>query len=176
MTIPGYEWLAAEQGPKILIEMLKLYGVKETPGAKNNPVIMGWAKELGVAYPADAVAWCGLGVAIAAHRAGYPAKPNGNPLWARNWADWGTPQKVAMLGDVLVFPRGKGGHVGLYVGETGDSYHVLGANQSDAVNIRLRKKEPIIAIRRSPFSIGQPANVGVRKLKAGGTPISSKED
>jgi cell wall-associated NlpC family hydrolase len=36
-----------------------------------------------------------------------------------------------MLGDVLVFRRGGGGHVALYVGEDEEAFHVLGGNQAD---------------------------------------------
>ena len=36
-----------------------------------------------------------------------------------------------MLGDILTFKRNGGGHVGLYVGEDKDCYHVLGGNQGN---------------------------------------------
>lgn len=172
----GYEWLWDEPGPKMLTEALKLYGTHEVQGPKNNPAIMGWAKEVKTTYPGDATAWCGLYVAIAAHRAGWDDSPNGNALWARNWASWGTPQKVAMLGDVLVFPRGQGGHVALYVGEDDTHYHILGGNQSDQVNIVRKAKTPILAIRRAPWKISQPENVRRIFLKAGGAPASASEE
>lgn len=170
----AYEWLADESGPRMLVEMLALFGTRETPGPRNNPTIMGWAKEIGVAYPNDATAWCGLGMGVAAARAKW--MPPRNPLWARNWAGWGTAQKVAMLGDVLVFPRGKGGHVALYVGEDDTHYHILGANQGDAVSIVRKPKRPILAIRRAAWRYGQPGNVRVVKLAATGAPVSTKED
>jgi uncharacterized protein (TIGR02594 family) len=165
----------------MLVEMLKLYGTEEVVGAKDNPVILGWAREIGVAYAHDSIAWCGLTVAVVAHRAGYDSKPLGNPLWARNWGTWGTPQKVAMLGDVLVFARpGGGGHVGIYVGEDTTHYHVLGGNQGDKVSIARKPKKskdtPLLAIRRSPWRKGQPRNVRVVPLSAAGTPTSTKED
>lgn len=172
----AYRWLADEPGPRMLVELLKLYGTKEAPGVANNPEILAWAKEVGVGYPADEVAWCGLTVAVAARRAGWDSKPGGNPLWARNWGGWGTPQKLAMLGDVLIFPRGAGGHVALYVGEDDTHYHILGGNQGDAVSIVRKLKTPILAIRRAPWTLIQPANVRRVFLSPAGAPISGKED
>lgn len=43
-----YAWLSKEGGPKMLIEALKLFGTLEAPGAKDNPVILAWAAELGL--------------------------------------------------------------------------------------------------------------------------------
>ena len=171
----GYEWLLDEPGPKMLLEAIKLYGTHEVLGPKNNPEIMGWADEVHTTYPGDATAWCGLFMSICAKRAGWRYHPNGNALWARNWADWGTPQVVAMLGDVLVFPRGQGGHVSLYVGEDASHYHILGGNQSDGVNIARRAKTPILAIRRAPWKTAQPANVRQIFLHAGGAPAGGSE-
>jgi uncharacterized protein (TIGR02594 family) len=171
----AYAWLNGENGPRMLVEMLHLYGTRERVGPGSNPEILSWAKEVGVPYPDDSVAWCGLTVSIAAKRASWEYKPNGNPLWARNWAEWGTPQKTAKLGDVLVFPRGTGGHVALYVGEDDNAYHILGGNQSDAVSFARKPKNPIIAIRRAPWRIAEPANVRIVHLKSTGAPISTKE-
>lgn len=172
----GYEWLWNEGAPKMLVEALKLTGTKEVIGPKSNPTIMAWAKEVNTTYPGDDVAWCGLFISVAAKRAGWDYYPKGNALWARNWASWGTKQEVAMLGDVLVFPRGNGGHVAIYVGEDDTHYHILGGNQSDAVNIVRKAKTPILAIRRAPWKISQPANVRIVKLSAKGAPTSVKED
>lgn len=174
----GYEWLLNEPGPAMLLEMLKLYGTLEVPGADNSPVIMGWAEETNTTYPGDATAWCGLAMSVAAKRAGWDYFPNKNALWARNWAVWGqnVPVARAMLGDVLVFPRGSGGHVALYVGEDDTHYHILGGNQSDTVNIVRKAKSPILAVRSAKWKIAQPANVRKVFLSATGTPVSNKED
>lgn len=171
----GYEWLWNEPAPAMLVQMLRLYGTYEIPGAKNSPTIMGWARETNTTYPGDATAWCGLAVSVAAKRAGYDYHPNKNALWARNWASWGRKVPVAMLGDVLVFPRGKGGHVAIYVGEDATHYHILGGNQSDQVKIVRKAKTPILAIRRAPFKLGQPANVRRVFLSQRGN-VSTKED
>lgn len=174
----GYEWLWNEPGPAMLKEMLELYGTKEVLGGNNNPVIMGWATETNTTYPGDATAWCGLAVSVAAKRAGWDYFPGKNALWARNWALWGqpVPKERAMLGDVLVFARGTGGHVALYVGEDATHFHILGGNQSDTVNIVRKEKSSCIAVRSAKWKIAQPANVRKVFLSATGTPTSVKED
>ena len=174
---PAYAYLLDEPGPVMLQKMLDLYGTKETPGKENNPTIMGWAKETNTTYPGDATAWCGLTISITAKRAGWDYYPGKNALWARNWLLWGTKQKVAMLGDVLVFERGQGGHVALYVGEDATHYHILGGNQSDSVNIVRKAKKLLLpgGIRRPKWKTAQPANVRVINLSAKGAPVSTKE-
>lgn len=156
----AYRWLAAEPAPRMLLEGLKTYGTLEGPGAEDNPVIMGWAKEVGVAkiadaFTSDAVPWCGLWMAVIAHRAGKPVNPNA--LWARSWLSWGN--KVSgepVLGDVLVFRRGKtSGHVGLYAGEDATHFHVLGGNQGDAVSILRLDRDRLLGARNL-YQIAQP--------------------
>ena len=156
-----YAWLADEPGPRILLEGLKTFGTIETPGAGNNPTILAWAKAVGLEklYRSDETAWCGLFMAYVAGQAGWDNAPAGNALWARNWATWGNPAAVAMLGDVLVFSRSSYGHVGIYVGEDATAFHVLGGNQSDSVMIKRVEKSRLLAARRCPWRINQPANV-----------------
>lgn len=180
MTLPKqYAWLANEPGPRILLEMLKLHGTIETPGDKSNPLILSWAKEIGLGhvYKSDAIAWCGLAVGYAAAQAGWDYAPRGNALWARNWLAWGTPVKLGeeMLGDVLVFSRGAvSGHVALYVGEDKTAFHILGGNQSDAVNIKRIEKARLLSGRRCAWRVMQPPNV--RKIWMAATgPISKNE-
>jgi uncharacterized protein (TIGR02594 family) len=170
----AYAWLAAETAPRILVEALKTFGTVETPGPQNNPSIMAWAKKTGLdkAYLADATAWCGLWTAYVALQAGW--EPPLNPLWARNWLNWGVPQKEAMLGDVLVFSRGSSGHVGIYVGEDDGAYSVLGGNQSDRVMIKRISKTRLLGIRRCPWRVNQPAAVRPVRLTASGS-LSTNE-
>jgi len=155
----SYEYLNKIKSPKIIAEAMKLYGIKEINGKQHNPVILGWAKELGVdkIYNADEIPWCGLFMAIVVKRAGY--EPVKSFLWALFWKSFGTEQKTAMLGDILVFKRKGGGHVGIYVGEDKDCYHVLGGNQGDAVSIVRILKSRCVNIRRCPWKIKQPDTV-----------------
>lgn len=147
--------------PKMVREALALYGTLETPGTKDNPVIIAWAKETKTTddnwYSHDSVPWCGLFMAVCAQRAGKEVPPN--CLGAINWSAFGVQTSVAMLGDVLVFTRKGGGHVGLYVGESKDSYFVLGGNQGDKVCITRILKNRIHSIRRPIYEIGQPEYV-----------------
>lgn len=154
-----YAWLRKESGPRILSEALRLYGVTETPGPGNTKEIMAWARKTGLAriYTADSIAWCGLFMAYVALQSGWDVPLN--PLWARNWTGFGKPSKTPMLGDVLVFTRGSGGHVGLYVGEDATAFHVLGGNQSDQVSIARIAKSRLIQARRCPWRVAQPKNV-----------------
>ena len=144
------EWLKNEKHPAIMVEAVKLLGVAEAPGSINNPVIMAWAKEvgkarLGISYSADSVPWCGLFMAVCAVRAGLEPPPIA--VRALAWAGWGTPVQRAALGDVLVFTRKGGGHVGLYVGEDANAYHVLGGNQGDKVSVTRIAKARLYSAR-----------------------------
>lgn len=170
-----YAWLNDEPGPRMLVEAIALHGTLEAPGSANNPTITGWAKECGIgAYSTDSIPWCGLFMAVTAKRAGWARPPN--PLWARDWAKWGKPRTGgAMLGDVLVFPRGSGGHVAIYVGEDATHYHILGGNQTDKVCIVRKAKTPILAIRQAPWRVAQPQNVRKVRLTASGTPTGGSE-
>lgn len=176
MNLPKqYSWLLLELGPKMMEEFLKIYGITEEPGAADNPLILEWAKETGLGrdYKHDAVAWCGLTMAIIAKRAGKELPPN--PLWALNWALFGN--KVtdgAKLGDVLVFKRAGGGHVALYIGEDDECYHCGGGNQSDTTSIIRKPKNRVYAIRR-PVYKDQPSNVRKIILSPEGV-IDNKED
>ena len=168
-----YKWLEKETSPKVIEEAVKLYGTKEIVGKKHSSEILSWARELGITYTADEISWCGLLVAIVIERAGFDTVIS--PLWARNWNNFGTKQEIAMFGDILVFSRGNGGHVGFYVGEDDTCYHVFGGNQSNMVNVTRILKSRCIGIRRCPWKISQPLNVRVVKLSANGV-ISTNEE
>ena len=146
--------------PRMIREAMALYGTMEAPGNKNNAVIVNWAKETKTKddnwYSADSIPWCGLFMAVVAQRSQWPVPQL--PLSALSWARFGKATDIAMLGDVLVFTRKGGGHVGLYVGESATTYYVLGGNQSDKVCISELSKTRIHAIRRPPYRV-QPESV-----------------
>ncbi len=162
MALPKqYLDLKKESGPKILIAALNLHGTLEAPGTANNPKIMAWADEIGGSveenYTADSIAWCGLFVAVVCTRADKPIIAN--PLWALSWSAWGKPTKSPELGDLLVFTRDGGGHVGFYVGEDEKAYHVLGGNQDDQVCIKRIEKKRLYGARTPIWKIAKPDNV-----------------
>jgi uncharacterized protein (TIGR02594 family) len=159
MNIPkAYQWLASEPAPRHLLKAIELYGVTESVGSANNPVILGWAKEVGLEkiYTADSIAWCGLYISVVMFRAGRPVVKD--PLWALNWNNFGVKVDVPMLGDVLTFTRKSGGHVGCYVGEDSTAYHVLGGNQGDKVSIVRIAKSRLSQARRPEYN-SQPTNI-----------------
>jgi hypothetical protein len=198
-----YRWLETEPGPRMIIEALKEIGTLEAPGESDNPKIIGWQDELEAAelgsiyagvYRHDAIPWCGLFMAVIAHRANTQIgccrsenkecaspehrtcmrRPERNPpklyLAALEWASFGTsvPKGAAALGDVLVFKRKGGGHVGLYVGHDASAFHVLGGNQSDRVSITRLSRNRLVAVRRPAYRV-QPANVRAIPLSASGS-------
>jgi uncharacterized protein (TIGR02594 family) len=173
MTFPvKYEWLAnVGQLPRTISEALRLYGVQEIVGKGSNKTIIGWRDELNAngvkieGFSDDDIPWCGLFAAIVVHRAG--KRGVSAPLWARNWAKFGTGVNEAGLGDVLVFVRNGGGHVGFYVAEDATAYHVLGGNQSNKVCVTRLEKSRCIAIRRPVYSV-KPDSVKPYRVASGG--------
>lgn len=157
-----YQWLAHEPAPRHLLKAVELYGVTEIVGSKNNPVILGWAKEVKLekVYDADSIPWCGLFIATIMKRA--DREPVKDPLFALNWNNFGVKIGQPMLGDILTFTRKGGGHVGLYVGEDVAAYHVLGGNQGDKVSIVRIGKDRLSQVRRPAYNL-QPFNI--RKIK-----------
>lgn len=146
-----------------------LLGTREIKGKRHNPLIMGWAKEQNIWYPTDEVPWCGLFVSHCLH-AKFAVEPQPeNPLGARNWLKFGNPVP-AQLGAVLVFYRGKRsgwqGHVGFYAGEDDKAYHVLGGNQSNAVNVKRIAKNRLLGARW-PSKAGSPPGI-IRTLDSRG--------
>jgi uncharacterized protein (TIGR02594 family) len=168
-----YSWLEKEKSPRILVQAIKLIGTKEIVGKQHNPIILDWARQLGLkAYTNDEIPWCGLFIGICAFKAGVQVVDG--PLWALNWAKYGTKVDQPMLGDVLTFKRDGGGHVGIYVGEDRTHYHVLGGNQSNQVNVMRIAKTRLHQARRTKWKIAQPANVRVVNLSSQGI-ISTNE-
>lgn len=124
-------------------------GLEEADGDEDNETIMSWAQELGgeaaKIYTADEIPWCALFI-------GYCMKHNDieitdSPLWALSWRNWGKKLDEPAYGCLLVFKRTGGGHVGFYISEDDDYYHVLGGNQSNSVNITKIEKGRCVGIR-----------------------------
>lgn len=163
----AYKWLELEDAPRHLLKAVELVGVKETVGPKHNPVILGWAKEVGLEniYKSDEIPWCGLYAAVVMKRAF--REPVKDPLWALNWNKFGVRVQEAMLGDILTFTRKGGGHVGFYVGEDVTAYHVLGGNQGNSVSVTRIAKSRLSQIRR-PEYINMPTNIRKIILAANG--------
>lgn len=168
-----YSFLNNEKSPKLLVQAWKLRGTKEIVGKKHNPVILAMFDACGWEYiDDDETPWCGAFMGYSAILSGLEIPRIA--IRAKEWANWGTAQEIAMLGDVLVFDRKGGGHVGIYVAEDEDCYHVLGGNQGNAVSVIRIEKNRCTAIRRTPWKVAQPKNVRVIKVLAEGI-ISTNE-
>lgn len=126
-----------------------LLGTKEVPGNANNPNIIAWAKSvggyIGKAYNADSIPWCGLFVAYCFAKNGITVRPGA--LSSLDWLNWGVKLARPSVGAVMVFVRPGGGHVGFYVSEDKDTYHILGGNQSDSVSVTRIAKSRLKGIR-----------------------------
>lgn len=145
------------QKPSWLQIAEKLIGTRQIKGPKHNPTIMGWiaklgAKVLGVAVKDDETPWCGTFVAHCMFTAGITPPPIA--VRASSWSTWGSNVRADRLapGAVLVFQRPGGGHVGYYVAEDKEAYHVLGGNQNNEVNITRIAKARCVA-RRWPANV-----------------------
>ena len=129
-------------------EALKMKGLHEV---KNKTALYRWMRSDGTSVgDPSKIPWCGDFVETAI-KLSLPNEPfegavGKNPYWARNWQYFGKEVKP-QYGAILVFTRGKGGHVGFYVGESGKYYSVLGGNQSNSVTVSRILKRRCIAVR-----------------------------
>lgn len=76
-------------------------------------------------------------------------------LLARSFIEWGDPQEVPQVGDIVVFsrpPTDWQGHVGFFINseviDGVEYYRVLGGNQSDMVSIDLYPVSRLLSIRK----------------------------
>ena len=169
-----YYWLNdnLSSAPKTVQECVSLgrLNTTEIPGPKSNPEILKLAAEAGVSniYKNDDVAWCAVAATVVCLRAGKTVGFTGYyRLRARSFLQFGKPVTEPMFGDVIVFGRDGGGHVGFYIGEDNAYFHVAGGNQSNQFNIIRIAKNRAIGYRR-PFYKIQPASVRKVFLKADG--------
>ena len=161
---------AKPREPAWLVAARRLLGTREAAGPANSPTILAWAKRLGtrvlgMIYNADSVPWCGVFVGACMDEAG--VDPPLLAVRAMSWAEWGANLRAERLapGAVLVFARPGGGHVGFYVGEDAEAYHILGGNQGDSVSIARLAKNRCVA-RRWPT--GQAVLGGPVRVAQGG--------
>jgi uncharacterized protein (TIGR02594 family) len=162
--------------PKMITEGIKLLGIKEIKGSNDSPEIMAMAKELGIAsiYDHDEIAWCSMAMSLIATRAGKPMPfKSYDILRALKWAEWGNPIAEPQLGDVLVFKRDGGGHVGMYIAESGSTYFVMGGNQGDSYSITEIAKNRLYTARRF-YATAPPASVKKYIIDSSGN-ISTNE-
>lgn len=136
-----------------------LLGTKEYPGGANNPTIISWAKTVGgyvgKAYTNDAIPWCGLFVGYCFAKNGFKVRPSA--LSSLDWLNWGVSLAKPSFGAIMIFVRDGGGHIGFYVSEDKDTYHILGGNQSDSVSVTRVAKARLKGIRW-PAGVDKPTD------------------
>lgn len=154
-----YAWLGAlPDAPLMIKEAVRIgkLNTNEIPGPKSNPEILKLAETAGIReiYKNDDVAWCAVAqsaICIVAHKelpfTGY------DRLRAASFLKFGVPVTEPVLGDVLVFTRTGGGHVGMYVGEDKECYHVVGGNQSNQYNVTRILKSRLSGARRPKYNV-----------------------
>jgi uncharacterized protein (TIGR02594 family) len=136
-------------------------GLTEHIGKGSNPLIMQWVRDLKAPawYDDDDKAWCAIFPNRIFLALGMPLSGSGfDLLRALTFRNWGQETLKPVPGTVLVFVRPSGGHVGFYVAETEKHYQVLGANQSNKVNLTWIAKSRLVAARWPPNvpMVGEP--------------------
>ena len=114
------------------------YGVREIRGAKHNPRILEYFKEIGHEWVKDdETAWCSAFINWCALKAGVERS---GKLNARSWMDIGKEVSKPKIGDLVIFwresPASWKGHVAIYINSTEKAVFVLGGNQNNSVNIQ----------------------------------------
>lgn len=148
VVVMAHEGELEERDPLWLKAAKKELGVREIPGREANTRVVEYFKASGHGRIVDdETAWCSAFVNWAMAQAGIRGTM---ALNARSWLHWGKELKVPKKGAVCVFSRGSSGwqgHVGFWVGESGDKIRILGGNQSDGVTIGSYSKSRLIGMR-----------------------------
>ncbi|WP_019617196.1 SH3 domain-containing C40 family peptidase [Psychromonas ossibalaenae] len=123
-------------------------GVKEYRGERDNSRIVEYLKSTSLGTPYnenDETAWCSAFVNWCVESSGYEGTDS---AWARDWLNWGERTNNPEKGDIVVFSRGDGGHVGFYIEENNNEIIVLGGNQSNAVKISPYPRSRVLGYRK----------------------------
>ncbi len=121
--------------PPWLAVATSLLGIYELPGDRDNPTILGWARELGgeIAreYKHDEIPWCQMFVQYCLLKGG---QPHLDSLWALDNADYGVRLSGPARGAIGTKTRNGGGHTFIIAGRSASGMLVIrGGNQSDMV-------------------------------------------
>ena len=128
-------------------EAFKDYFVSEIKGAKHSPKVLAFWKDAKLGgIKDDETPYCSGAVSAWLERSGIRSQ---RTAWARNYLNQGVKLEEPRFGAIVVFSRGKGGHVGFVTGVTkdGSQIRVLGANQSDSVNERMFDVNRVLGYR-----------------------------
>lgn len=120
--------------PLYLTIARKDIGLKEIPGAKNEPRILEAFAAIGHKWlDNDEHPWCAAMLGFWLKLAGLPYPKNA--FRALSWITYGAGYMHPMFGAIAVMTRQGGGHVGIVTGVTPDKKYVrvLGGNQGNMV-------------------------------------------
>lgn len=119
--------------PAWILWAKKQLGVKEVPGAGDNPEIISWFElsTLPKEYWHDATAWCAVFINAGLFLNGVKGLCSAR---AKDWLDFGRAVETPRKGDVVVFEWNDGSHhVAYFLAMEDDQVRVIGGNQSNAV-------------------------------------------
>jgi uncharacterized protein (TIGR02594 family) len=160
---------------------IKLIGVHEGVGAKDNPDIIDWAKEEGgdiaKEYTHDSVPWCAL---FANHCLSSVGVKGTGTLWALDFAgNWPAVKLIGpAVGAFAPMLRSGGGHIIQIVGrDQHGNIMGLGGNQSDQVSI---VPFPVSRLNKGfwwPKGVTLPSKIGFSSLPvvSSGGKVSANE-
>lgn len=130
-------------------------GQKEIAGSRHNPRIVMYHSHTSLAASDDETYWCASFVCFCLEAAGFPSTRSAA---ARSYESYGIPGDGSH-GDIAVFSRNGGGHVGFVDHVTASSIYTLGGNQSDAVNVAAQSKSRLLCFRRPAGTAGGPGPI-----------------
>ncbi|MBU2582770.1 MAG: TIGR02594 family protein [Alphaproteobacteria bacterium] len=134
--------------PPWLAEAWRELGQTEIAGARDNPRITAFFKELGhEAHARDEVAWCAAFVGACLERSDQASTRS---LMARSYSGFGEPLPTERTGAIAVLTRGRNpafGHVGFLVGWSAERLWLLGGNQGNAVSVAGFDRSRLVALR-----------------------------
>ena len=134
----------------LVLEMLKVYGLKEIVGPEHNAEIVKFFKEIGFDWVKDdETAWCSAALNYFCKKLGLQRS---GKLDARSWLKVGTKIDTPQLGDIVVYwrndPASWEGHVGIYISEDNGLIYTLGGNQGNMLQISPYAKDRVLGYRR----------------------------
>lgn len=134
--------------PGWLVLAEALDGLKEAPGAANNPEVVRLFADAGFpGIKTDSTAWCAAFVNAVLERAGHRGSRS---LAARSFEGWGIGLSGPALGAIATKKRNGSawqGHTGLVVGASAAQVFLLGGNQSAMVCVAAFPRRDIVAFR-----------------------------
>lgn len=107
-------------------------GLKEIPGADDNPVIIKMHDTTTLSADDDETPWCSSAMNLWMKEAG---RPYTRSAAAKSWLAWGVSIDTPRVGCVVIFKRKGGHHVALFEGMHKGRIMALGGNQSNTVSI-----------------------------------------